>query len=100
MSTVLIDAEKLAIFTAIAEISAREVRNYVIEHWQSITEGLVDSSILFMAGIHGTCQGKYGEETDSFETMKVQVSSLISGQLCSDQIYVGPDRRSVNCTVE
>ena len=74
MSTVLINAEKLAIFTAIAEISAREVRNYVIEHWHKITEGLNDCSILFMAGIHGTSEGKYGDETDSFETMKVQVS--------------------------
>ena len=70
-------AEKLAIFSAYAEINEREVRNYLIEKWETITEGMNDSTMLFMAGIHGSDQGKIGPKARSLETMKVQIQKIL-----------------------
>ena len=73
----LIHVEKFAIFSAYAEINEREVRNYLIENWRQITEGMNDSTILFMAGIHGSDKGKIGPKAPSLNTMKVQMRKIL-----------------------
>ena len=76
MESSLIHAEKLAIFSAYAEVNEREVRNYLIEKWETITQGMTGSTMLFMAGIHGSDQGKIGPKARSLEIMKVQINAF------------------------
>ena len=73
----MIHAEKLAIFSAYAEVNEREVRNYLIEKWETITQGMNDSTMLFMAGIHGSDQGTIGPKARSLEIMKVQIKEIL-----------------------
>ena len=77
MESSLIHAEKLAIFSAYAEVNEREVRNYLIEKWETITQGMNDSTMLFMAGIHGSDQGTIGPKARSLEIMKVQIKEIL-----------------------
>ena len=70
----LVHAEKLAVFMANALINEREIRNYVIDRWNYITKGMNNSTILFMAGVHGTDKGTCSEKAESFENIIGQVS--------------------------
>ena len=70
-----IRAEKLAIFTSTEEVEVREFREFLVEKWQTLSEGLDNGTILFIAGVHGTDEGKLGDRANSLETMKRQVNS-------------------------
>ena len=65
-------ADKLAVFTCNNEINERNVRMYFIDHWKKLTLGMDNSTILFIAGIHGKKTGKFGPN-ENIQTLKNQV---------------------------
>ena len=46
--------EKLAVFTFDGVINEPGFRRYFIKNWKAMTVGMKSSTMLFMAGIHGT----------------------------------------------
>ena len=76
MEADIIHIENLAIVSLKGQIAVREVRNYVIDHWHSMTKGMDNSTMLFMAGVHGSDQGKFGPKANSYETMKTQMNKI------------------------
>ena len=45
-------SEKLAIITCSGEVTSRAIRNYMLKNWNVLSQGLDNSSILIMAGVH------------------------------------------------
>lgn len=72
----IIHIENLAIFSLKGQIAVREVRNYVIDHWPAMTKGMDNSTMLFMAGVHGSDEGKFGPKANSYENMKTQMNKI------------------------
>ena len=68
----IIHADKLAVFTCNDLIDERQIRFYVIDNWKTLTQGMDDSTILFIAGVHGLKTGKLGSN-EKIQTMKNQV---------------------------
>ena len=64
--------EKLAVFTFDDVINEPGFRRYFIKNWKAMTVGMQSSTILFMAGIHGTESGEFGEP-ENIQTLKNQV---------------------------
>ena len=92
MSHKNIHVEKLAIFSANNETNEWQIREYVARNWTTLTEGLKNTTILFIAGAHGLEDGKLSEPTDSVEVLKVQFSRIIKEQypkVLEDQIPRG-----------
>ena len=56
----IVHADKLAVFTCNDEIDERQIRFYVIDNWETLTQGMDNSTILFIAGVHGLETGKLG----------------------------------------
>ena len=71
----IIRAEKLSIFTFTSETNEWIMREYIFKHWNILSEGMEDSTILFLAGVHGLEDGRLGPNADSIETMQTQVSN-------------------------
>ena len=71
----VIRAEKLAIFTSSKEVDEFQIREFFLERWDFLSQGLDNGTMLFLAGVHGTKDGKVGEISDSLETMIRQVNS-------------------------
>ena len=69
----VIRAEKLAIFTSSKEIDEFQIREFFLERWDFLSQGLDNGTMLFLAGVHGTEDGKVVEVADSLETMIQQV---------------------------
>ena len=65
-------ADKLAVFTCNNEINEVNVRWYFIKNWKTLTLGMDNSTILFIAGIHGKKTGKFGPN-ENIQTLKNQV---------------------------
>ena len=55
-----IRAEKLAIFTSTEEVEVREFREFLVEKWKTLSAGLDNGTILFIAGVHGTDERPFG----------------------------------------
>ena len=72
----IIHADKLAVFTCNDRIDERQVRLYVINNWKKLTLEMDNSTILFIAGVHGLESGKLGPR-EFIEDMKNQVSFLL-----------------------
>ena len=73
----VIRAEKLAIFTSSQEVDERQIREFFLERWDFLSQGLDNGTILFLAGVHGTEDGRVVEFADSFENMILQVRTQI-----------------------
>ena len=71
-----VHVEKLAIYSANGKINEREIRNYVIEKWEHISKGMNNTSILFMAGVHGSETGAFKKRADSFNNIMNQVRMI------------------------
>ena len=65
----VIRAEKLAIFTSCDEVDEFQIREFFIEKWNFLSQFMENGTILFIAGVHGTKEGKLSECADSLETM-------------------------------
>ena len=68
----IVHADKLAVFTCNDEINEWDIRYYVIDNWETLTQGMDSSTILFIAGVHGLKTGKLGPK-EYIQTLKNQV---------------------------
>ena len=84
--------EKSAVITFDDVVDEAAFRRYFKDHWKDLTLELNNSTILFLAGIHGNYSGELGENED-IQALKNQVRppifiyasllSLESLNLCS-----------------
>lgn len=72
----IIHADKLAIFTCNNEINEINIRKYVIKNWHTLTLGMENATILFIAGTHGLASGQLGR-SENIQTLKNQVKFQI-----------------------
>ena len=64
--------EKSAVITFENEVDEMAFRRYLNENWKDLTLGLKNSTILFLAGVHGSICGKFGPNVN-IQTLKNQV---------------------------
>ena len=64
--------EKSAVITFDNVVDEFAFRRYLNENWKDLTLGLKNSTILFLAGVHGSICGKFGPNVD-IQTLKNQV---------------------------
>ena len=67
--------EKSAVITFENEVAEMAFRRYLKDHWEKLTLGLNDSTILFLAGVHGSDSGQLGPN-ENIQTLKNQVRIL------------------------
>ena len=67
--------EKCAVITFDNEVAEMAFQRYMKGHWKELTLGLNNSTILFLAGVHGEDSGKLGPNED-IQTLKNQVGIL------------------------
>ena len=76
----IVHADKLAVFTCNNEINEINIRYYFIKNWETLTLGMDNSTVLFIAGIHGKETGKFGHN-ENIQTLKNQVRLLLENHL-------------------
>ena len=64
--------EKSAVITFEDVVDEMAFRRYLKNNWENLTLGLKNSTILFLAGVHGDDSGKLGPNED-IQTLKNQV---------------------------
>ena len=64
--------EKSAVITFDNEVDEMAFRRYMKNNWENLTLGLNESTLLFLAGVHGEDSGKLGPNED-IQTLKNQV---------------------------
>ena len=71
------NCEALSIFTCKhnTTLGAKDVRKYFQTHWRRIFQNMKNSTILFIAGVHGTDDGKLGDPVGNLTSLKNQVGS-------------------------
>ena len=69
----------LSVFTCkdTETVSAKDLRLYIKSHWKKIFQGMKNSTILIIGGVHGTPMGKVGAREDNMEGIKNQVGSAV-----------------------
>ena len=67
--------EKSAVITFEHVVDEMAFRRYLKNHWKNLTLGLKNSTILFLAGVHGDDSGELGPNED-IQTLKNQVRIL------------------------
>ena len=67
--------EKSAVITFENVIDEMAFRRYLKNNWEKLTLGLNDSTILFLAGVHGSDSGQLGPN-ENIQTLKNQVRFL------------------------
>ena len=67
--------EKSAVITFDNVVDEMAFRRYLKNNWENLTLGLKNSTILFLAGVHGDDSGKLGPNED-IQTLKNQVRIL------------------------
>ena len=67
--------EKSAVITFDNVVDEMAFRRYLKSHWENLTLGLKNSTILFLAGVHGSDSGELGP-TENIQTLKNQVRIL------------------------
>ena len=67
--------EKSAVITFENEVDEMAFRRYLKYNWEKLTLGLNNSTILFLAGVHGSYSGQLGPK-ENIQTLKNQVRIL------------------------
>ena len=67
--------EKSAVITFENVLDEMAFRRYFKNNWEKLTLGLNDSTILFLAGVHGSDSGELGPN-ENIKTLKNQVRIL------------------------
>ena len=67
--------ENSAVITFENEVDEMAFRRYLKNNWEKLTLGLNDSTILFLAGVHGSDSGELGPN-ENIQTLKNQVRIL------------------------
>ena len=65
-------SDKLTIFNCEGQVNETNLRTYMIQNWKTITKNLDNSTILFLAGVHGGKDGTLGEK-EPIKYLKNQV---------------------------
>ena len=70
--------EALSIFTCKnnTTLGAKDLRLYFKKHWRNIFQGMNNSTILFIAGVHGEEDGKLGNRAHNLKSIEKQVGSF------------------------
>ena len=90
----IVHSDKLAVFTCNDEIDERQIRFYVIENWKTLTRGMDNSTILFIAGVHGYQTGKLGPRS-YIEDMKSQFSINVLKNCDSEWLLEEKQKRNI-----
>ena len=85
--------EKLAILSSNIETNEREIRKYIANEWETLTKGLQNAIILFIAGVHGLEDGRLSEPAKSVERLQEQFSKFLA--LNHPKIFDDKDRKSI-----
>ena len=82
--------EGLSIFTVRQDrtVGAKDLRLYIKKHWKTIFQGMTNSTILIICGVHGSITGEVGDRVENKEGIKNQVGSsnvcfLLKTTFCS-----------------
>ena len=69
--------EKFSVFTCRDNetVQAPDLRRYIKKHWRTIFQGITNSTILIVGGVHGSATGKVGDREDNMESIANQVGS-------------------------
>ena len=67
--------EKSAVITFEDVVDEMAFRRYLKNNWENLTLGLKNSTILFLAGVHGEYSGELGPNED-IQTLKNQVKII------------------------
>ena len=69
--------EKLSVFTCrdTEIVRAKDLRLYIKKHWRKIFQGMTNSTILIIGGVHGSATGKVVDREDNMEGIEYQVGS-------------------------
>ena len=67
--------EKSAVITFDNVVDEMAFQRYLKSHWENLTLGLKNSTILFLAGVHGSNSGELGP-AENIQTLKNQVRIL------------------------
>ena len=67
--------EKLSVFTCrdTETVQATDLRKYIKKHWRKIFQGMTNSTILIIGGVHGSATGKVVDREDNMEGIEYQV---------------------------
>ena len=65
-------------------VQSREWKNFVIDHWDSLTKDLKNTTILWLAGRHGLKTGKIGSKDET--AMDSNKYAVMSNNISSSQI--------------
>ena len=69
--------EKLSVFTCrdTETVQAKDLRLYIKKHWRKLFQGMTNSTILIIGGVHGSATGEVGDREDNMESITNQVGS-------------------------
>ena len=67
--------EGLSIFTIRQDktVGAKDLRLYIKKHWKNIFQGMKNSTILIIGGVHGSITGEVGGRADNMGSIENQV---------------------------
>ena len=69
---IVIEKSAVITFEHVVDEMQMTFRRYLKDHWKGLTLGLKSSTILFLAGVHGSDSGELGPAED-IRTLKNQV---------------------------
>ena len=70
--------EKLSVFTCrdTETVQAKDLRLYIKKHWRKLFQGMTNSTVLIIGGVHGSPTGKVGDPEDNMECIENQVGTV------------------------
>ena len=54
-------------------VGAKDLRRYFIKHWREIFQGMENSTILIIGGVHGSANGEVGVREENMKSIENQV---------------------------
>ena len=67
--------QKLSVYTCKDNetVGAKDLRRYFIKHWREIFQGMENSTILIIGGVHGSATGEVGVREENMKSIENQV---------------------------
>ena len=86
--------EKLAILSSDIETNELQIRKYIAKEWRTLTKGLQENAIiLFIAGVHGSEDGRLSKPAESVERLQEQFSKFL--ELNHKKVFDDKGRRLI-----
>ena len=70
-----------SIITCKTQMTSRMVRSFVLKNWKTLSPDMKHSTILIMAGIHGSEGGQAGGNAGNFSEIQNQVRFILKSLL-------------------